>query len=131
MSTLVSRVAAVFFVAHGIAHLVGFVASWQLGSTADTSYSTLILNGAVDVGDAGMRVMGVLWVAAAAAFFVAAVAVIRGPYRVVVAVAAFSLVLCVLGLPRAIAGVAIDVAILVVMAALAIARPTALRPAVR
>ena len=76
MSTIVRRLAALFFVAHGVAHLVGFAASWQLGSLRDMTYSTIILNGTIDVGDAGMRVMGVLWVAAAVAFAAAAVAVI-------------------------------------------------------
>jgi hypothetical protein len=131
MSALARRLAAAFFIAHGVAHLVGFVAAWQLSELKDAPYTTVILNGALDVGDAGMRVMGVLWIAAAAAFAGAAVAVIRGSYRVVAAVALFSLIVCGLGLPRAIAGVAIDVVILAVLAGLAIARPAALRPAVR
>jgi hypothetical protein len=131
MSILVRRAAAAFFVAHGVAHLVGFLGSWGLGEFEDAPYTTFILNGTVDVGDIGMRVVGVLWLAAAAAFGAAAVAVWRGHIRAVAALTTFSLVVCVIGLPTAIVGVWVDVAILLALGAVAVVRPAALRPVPR
>ena len=60
------RIAAVLFLAaHGFAHLVGFAGAFRLKPDI---YHTTLLAGRVDVGDAGMRVMGVLWVLAALLF---------------------------------------------------------------
>jgi hypothetical protein len=131
MSTILRPAAAVFFVAHGVAHLVGFMGSWRLAEFKDAPYSTLIFNGAIDVGDAGMRIVGVLWLAGAAAFIGAAVAIWRGRIGVVAAVALFSLAVCAIGLPAAIVGLGVDIGILVVLAVLVVVRPTVLQPAVR
>lgn len=125
------RAAAVFFVLHGIAHLVGFVAAWRLGRLEDVPYGTLVLNGSVDVGEAGMRLVGLLWLAGAIAFVAAAAAVLRERYRLVAGVAAFSLGLCVVGLPAAIVGFWIDTAILGILGGLALVRPAVLQPARR
>jgi len=131
MSTFVRRAAAAFFVAHGIAHVLGFLGSWRLGEFTDAPSTTAILNGTIDVGDGGMRVVGVVWLAAAAAFLAAAVAMWRGNLRAVAAFTVFSLVVCVVGLPAAIVGVWIDVAILIALAALIVVRPATMHPAVR
>lgn len=128
MSTLARRAAALFLLAHGFAHLVGFLGSWRLGEFADAPYTTEILNGAVDVGDAGIRAIGLLWIAGAAGFAAAAVAWLRGRHAVVAAVAIASLALCVVGLPNAIVGVWVNVGILAALAALALARTSAARP---
>ena len=127
MPNIARRAAAVFLVAHGLAHVLGFIAAWKLGELDDVPYSTLILNGTLDVGDLGIRVVGVLWLAAAIAFLVAAFVVWRrGPTRTVAVLTAFSLAVCLVGLPASIIGVSIDVAIL---AGLLLVRPSAPRPA--
>jgi hypothetical protein len=54
-------VLAFLLVAHGVAHLVGFVSSWKLATLAELPDKTAVFLGRVDVGDAGIRVMGVLW----------------------------------------------------------------------
>lgn len=131
MSTIIRGAAAVFLVAHGVAHIVGFLASWQLRAARDTPDSTWILNGTVDVGDAGMRLFGILWLVAAVAFLAAAVAIWRGNLRFVAVVTVGSLALCLVGLPNAAVGVWIDVAILVLLAARALVRPAAPRPVLR
>ncbi|HYD53662.1 MAG TPA: hypothetical protein VEA99_13590 [Gemmatimonadaceae bacterium] len=110
-------VAAFFLLAHGVAHLVGFAGSWRL--SADIPYHTTLLAGRVDVGDGGMKVMGVLWVLAALLFAaVAAGLTLRADWwqPLLVATALASLVLSILELPSARIGVAIDVAILVGLA---------------
>ena len=90
--------------AHGVAHLVGFVSSWKLATLAELPYKTTIVAGRIDVGDGGIRVIGVLWLLAALAFLVAAGAVAAatgwaGRFTLVAVVT--SLVLCVAGWPDA------------------------------
>ena len=117
---------ALFLLAHGVAHLVGFAGAFRLKS--DIPYHTTLLAGRVDVGDAGMRVMGVLWVVGALLFACAAasLALRADAFRPLLLVAALvSLVLSVLELPSARIGVAIDVAILAALAASTLARPHA------
>ena len=58
---------AALMILHGVAHLVGFASSWHLG---ELPYKTTVLGGRVDLGDAGIRATGVLWLAAAAAFVI-------------------------------------------------------------
>lgn len=127
MPTIARRAAAAFLVAHGLAHALGFLTAWKLGEFDDVPYSTLILNGTLDVGDLGIRVVGVLWLAAAIAFLVAALVMWRrGLTRTVAILTAFSLAVCLVGLPASIIGVSIDVAIL---AGFALSRPPAPRAA--
>ena len=112
-----------FLALHGIAHAAGFTATWRLAASPENPYTTAIFNGALDVGDAGIRLIGALWMVAAAAMFGAAVAVWTGSQHAVSAVVAatvFSLAMCLVGLPAAQIGAAIDVAILAVIAAAAI-----------
>jgi hypothetical protein len=107
-------------------------ATW-LGA-ADGPYTTFIVNGALDVGDAGIRIVGVLWLVAAAAFAVAAVALWQErptAVRIVLAATGFSLLICIIGLPAGIIGVGVDVAILLALATLAVARPAVWRTAIR
>jgi hypothetical protein len=112
-------VLAFFLLAHGVAHLVGFVSSWKLATLAELPYKTTVFSGRVDVGDAGIRVMGVLWLLAALAFLVAAIAVAtEAGWAVgltVVGVIA-SLMLCLAGWPDARIGVAVNVGLVLLLA---------------
>lgn len=134
MDGMLRPAAAVFVVLHGVAHVLGFLGSWRLAELEDVPYTTLVLNGALDVGDVGIRVVGLLWLAAAAGFVVAGIALWRGVpsgLHITVVVTSFSLLVCVLGLPASRIGVAIDVSILAVAVALTVMRIGSLRPAVR
>jgi hypothetical protein len=115
-------IAGTFLALHGIAHAVGFTASWQVVTSPETPYMTALLNGSVVVGDAGARVFGVLWLLAAVCMMAAGVQVARGsPYArgSLVAATAFSLALCLAGLPASAIGLVIDIAILAVVGFLA------------
>ena len=57
---------------HGFAHLVGMTVSWQLAPLEGAVYKTTLFSNRIDVGDAGMRVMGGLWLLTALAFALAA-----------------------------------------------------------
>jgi hypothetical protein len=112
-------VLAILLGAHGVAHLVGFVASWKLATLAELPYKTTIFSGRVDVGDAGIRVMGVLWLLAALAFLIAAFAVATRTgwgIRFTLAAVVASLILCAVGWPDARIGVGVNVGLALLLA---------------
>jgi hypothetical protein len=123
--------AGIFLALHGIAHTVAFFAQWELSHFKGISYNTTLFYGKVDVGDVGIRIDGLLWLVAAAAFLVVGLRLAwlrKVEVRPLLVVTLFSLALCVLGLSQAIVGVWIDAAILVGLAVLMIlVRRTAAR----
>jgi hypothetical protein len=105
---------AVLMILHGVAHLPGFVGSWRLATFPHLPYHTRLLDGRLEVGDGGMRLVGTLWLLVALGFVVAAVAALAGQGWW--AGAAFvttlvSLALCVLEWPAAHVGVPVNVAL--------------------
>jgi hypothetical protein len=111
-------VIAVLFIIHGVAHLVGFVVPWRIATLKDTPYRTTILNGRVNVGDAGIRAIGVLWLLAALAYIVCGVAVIvqlQWWFWFAVVTTFVSFDLTILGWPESKIGVAVNGLIVVVL----------------
>ncbi|TAK16458.1 MAG: ABC transporter permease [Acidobacteria bacterium] len=109
---------AALLAAHGIAHLVGFVASWRLADLPDLPYKTTILGGRVDVEDGGIRIIGLFWFAAAAAFCLAAFAVAAqwpSALRLTGLVIAGSTLLCIVGWPDARIGLWLNLALAVLV----------------
>ena len=109
---------ALLCVLHGIAHWVGFVVAFQLADLEEAPYGTTLLGGRFDVGDTGIRVMGVLWLVAGLAFMVSAVG--AWGHRewwpsLTIGLAAFSLLLCLLGWPDSRIGVLVNVALLLLL----------------
>jgi hypothetical protein len=105
---------AVLMILHGVAHLPGFVSSWRLAALPELPYHTTVLGGRVDIGNAGMRAMGVLWLAAGLAFWIAGAAALtgqRGWIALATGVVAASLVLCALEWPVARIGLGVNLAI--------------------
>jgi hypothetical protein len=93
---------AVVLGAHGIAHFVGFVFSWEIATLAELPYKTTILAGRIDVGDGGIRAMGLLWLAGGLGFLVAALGLAtQAPWslRLTAVMLFVSLVLCAIGWP--------------------------------
>lgn len=110
---------ASLLVGHGVAHLVGFVSSWKLATLAELPYKTTVFAGRVDVGDVGIRIIGVLWLLAALAFLLAAGAVGAGAHwagRFLLATVVASLLLCAVGWPDARIGVAVNAVLMLVLA---------------
>jgi hypothetical protein len=119
MPRLAIAAAAIFIALHGLVHWIGFAVPWRLITTESFTYATTALGGQLELGEVGARVVGALWLPVLAAFVVAAYGMwsrVSWSLPVLAASAASSLVLCVLALPAAIAGVVIDVAILLVVA---------------
>lgn len=108
---------------HGLVHLLGFVVPFRLAEIEGFPHTTMVLDGRVDLGEGGIRVVGVLWLLAAAAFVAAAVGVwLLAPWwwGLALGVSVGSLALCVLGLPQARAGIVVDLVLLVLLLAPAV-----------
>ena len=109
---------AALFALHGIAHWVGFVIDWRLTAFEDMPTETSLLAGRIDVGEVGMRVVGILWLLTGLAFLVVAVATAWGRawwMSAALGVTGFSLAMSVLSWPDARVGVYVDTIILVVL----------------
>ena len=105
------RVALAMLMAlHGIAHTAGFAESWRLAPGGGVPYKTTVLGGRVDLGDTGIRTIGLLWLAVATAFLCASIATWWRPAAAASAMA--SLGLTFLELPQARLGTLINVVIL-------------------
>lgn len=108
-------VLGVALIAHGFAHLVGFLVPWKLAKFPEAPFKTTVVGGRFDIGEAGVRVVGSLWLIAALAFAVGGVGVLLTAAwwaPVVLISALFSLVLGVLGLPESRFGIVVDLVIL-------------------
>ena len=106
---------AVILFGHGFAHLVGFVVPWRIATLKEMPYKTTVFADSVNVGDLGIRVMGILWLIAALAFAVSSIGVLaRLPWwlPVTVIVAVFSFFLCIIGWPDARFGLFINIALI-------------------
>jgi hypothetical protein len=100
---------------HGVIHLIGFVVPWRIATLDGFAYRTATGGGALDLGDAGVRLVGLVWLACAVGFVVAGIGIARrSTWGLPLAggLAIVSLVVCLLGLPETVAGIAVDVAIL-------------------
>lgn len=108
----------IFLIAHGVAHLVGFVTYWKIASFEEMPYKTTLLSDRVDIGDVGIRIVGVLWLLTGLAFAILGVGVIiLQPwwFPLIIYLTVFSLLMCVLGWPDARFGVLINIIILVLL----------------
>lgn len=104
---------AILLALHGLAHLVGFAVPWRIAKSAP--YSTTLLSGHVDLGHAGIRAYGILWLLLAIAFMLAAAGAATDraewiPLAIGASIA--SLALSVLSWPDSRIGVPVNLAIL-------------------
>ena len=65
-------IAAAVLVLHGLVHLLGVAAYWRLAQVQNLPYRTTVLAGRLDLGAAGIRVFGGLFLVACVGFAVAA-----------------------------------------------------------
>jgi hypothetical protein len=106
---------AVLLILHGVAHLPGFFVPWRLAMLKEMPYKTTLFAGLVNVGDAGIRVVGIFWLVAALALGVCAVGVLaRASWwtPITLIAALFSLFLSIAGWPESRIGVLVNIAIL-------------------
>jgi hypothetical protein len=128
---MIRRIAAILLALHGVIHLIGFVTPWRIATLEGFAYRTTVFGGALDVGDAGAQVIGLVWLGLTVGFLAAGYGIwrrTRWAVGLTVVLAVVSLVVCLLGLPEAGAGVAIDVVILAAVAYLVFIRGRAASP---
>jgi hypothetical protein len=107
---------AMLLLLHGLVHLLGFLVPWQVTTSPDFPYTTSAAWGALELGDTGARVVGVVMLGLAAAFAFAAFGIWRRHdwgLPLAVGSSLVSLIACVLQSPAAILGVVLNGAILV------------------
>ena len=111
-------VLAALMVAHGIAHLPGLLVSWQLRSFPEMPFRTTILGSSLNVGEVGIKVIGLAWLASSVAFGILTVATLmRAAWWQPIAYVAIgvSMALCFLGWPDARLGLIANAVILVLI----------------
>lgn len=112
---MIRILSALVLALHGLIHVVGFVSPWRIATLEGFTYRTTVLNGSIEIGDLDRRIVGLAWLGLTIGFLGAGFGVWRGkPWAVGLAgaLAMISLIVCVVGLPETVAGIAIDVAIL-------------------
>ncbi|TSA79943.1 ABC transporter permease [Deinococcus detaillensis] len=110
--------AGIVLALHGLIHLLGFVAYLRLATVATLPYKTTFLSGRLDLGVAGTSVFGLAWGVAALRFvLVAAAFFLHWDWwrPALIAVTLLSLVLTVLDVGVAFAGVAVNIMILLAL----------------
>ena len=125
---MIRRLAAVVLAAHGVAHVVGFVAAFQLGDFAARTVETSLLWGRLDVSTTVIQVMGIGWLFLAIGFMAVAVALWRSMRHAISGLALATMVslgFTVLASPTAIVGLGLNIVIVVGL----IAYELRLRPA--
>lgn len=113
-------VLALLMAGHGIAHLPGFLVSWQLRSFPELPFRTTIFGTLLDVGEAGIRMIGAVWLAVGVGFIVLAGATLARaawwlPFAYILIV--LSTVLCLAGWPDARLGLVANAVILLLIVA--------------
>ena len=68
MNNRLTYAAAAVLTVHGIVHFLGPVAYLELATVEELPYKTTLFDGAVGVGDAGIRLFGLLWAVAGLGF---------------------------------------------------------------
>jgi len=71
MARILIGVVTFVVLAHGLIHLLGFVAYWPLAELKELPYKTTLFGGRWEVGRAGMRLYSALWLLAAFGFVLA------------------------------------------------------------
>jgi hypothetical protein len=118
MPDFVRYIIAFVVLMHGLVHLMYFPVYWPMVDWEDIPYKTTLVWGRWDVGPTGTRLFGVLNLAAALGFIVAAIglAFLTGWWQPVMAVMAlFSLVLTMLDFTAAYGGPVVDILLLVLV----------------
>ena len=107
---------AIFFIAHGFAHVIGFIVYWKISDFEEMRYKTTILNGKVDVKDTGIRIIGTFWLLLTLAFIINGIVLIMGSSfweLLALYISVISLIFCILSWPDSKIGVGVNILILV------------------
>ena len=106
---------AIFLFAHGFAHLIGFVVPWKIAKLEEMPYKTTLMNGSLDIGDTGIRIVGIFWLIIALAFSLSSYLLItHNPIWLIftLVITLVSFLFCILGWPDSKIGVFVNLFIL-------------------
>ena len=109
---------ALVLVLHGLIHLIGTTVYLRLADIQGFTYKTTLLGGRLHLGEAGIRMFGVLWVLPAIGFVLAALALLQGWdwwRSLLLGATLLSLGLTTLDWSVAFAGAVVNVAILLLL----------------
>lgn len=109
---------AVILLVHGFAHVPGFVVPWRLATPSEMPYKTTLFAGLVNVGDDGIRVVGILWLLTAFALGVCAAGVVaQAPWwtPATLIAASLSLLLSLTGWPESRLGVFVNLGLIALL----------------
>ena len=113
---MVKTIAAIFLFIHGFAHSVGFFVQWRIIKSNDMPYSTKLFFGKLDAGNAGIRIIGLIWLSIAIVYVFAGYGILtsKGWWNTAtLIITAFSFIFCIVGLPDTKMGVVANIIILV------------------
>ena len=108
----------ILLLGHAVAHLPGSLVNLGLRSFPELPYRTTILSGTLELGESGIKLVGVAWLALALGFIVVAIAALMSAswwQPLAYATIFSSTVLCVLGWPEARIGVLANFVILLLI----------------
>ena len=106
---------AIFLFVHGFAHLIGFVIPWKIAKLEEIPYKTTLMNGSLDIGDTGIRIVGIFWLIIALAFSLSSYLLItHNPIWLIFTLVTtlISFFICILGWPDSKIGVFVNFFIL-------------------
>jgi hypothetical protein len=118
VSRIVTIIAAVVLIVHGLIHLLGTALYARHAEIKGLSYKTTLFGGRWDFGERGIRVFGGLWVLPAVGFVASGLALLAGWgwwKPVLVGVTLISLVLTGIDWSNALTGAIVDIAILILL----------------
>lgn len=116
--TTLRRLLAMALSVHGAIHLIGVAVTWELADFDDFQYSTEVIGG-LDLGTAGIRTLGIIWLGATLAFVVAGFGLLRSKswaFQALVTATALSSLACLIQVDSAWRGLAIDLVIMLCIA---------------
>ena len=112
---------AILLFLHGFAHLPGFIVPWRITSLDEMPYKTTVLSGSVNVGDIGIRAVGIAWLVISLLFVLSGIGMLVQiawwkPVAMITLLSSF--VLCILCWPDTRIGLFVNLAILVYLLAI-------------
>jgi hypothetical protein len=112
---------AIFLFLHGFAHLPGFIVPWRIAGLDEMPYKTTLLSGTVNVGDIGIRAVGIVWLVITLLFALTGIGMLAQMawWKPVAAITLlFSFLLCILCWPDTRIGLFVNLVILLCLLAI-------------
>ncbi len=113
-----NTLAGVLLLLHAFANFVGFLGAWRL--SPEIPYPGTVLAGRIHISDSTVKLMGAVWMAVAAAFFIAgfgALARMPGWSMLALGAASASAALCIIDWPETKVGLTVNASIIAIILA--------------